>query len=162
MDVKWRKKNMIKSMSLFLTGICLLVFLVAAGKAVAGGEYAVIVNVSNNYNADTDGMKEFVKQLYLKRRNAWPDKSAAKIYCRPEGTYEQSAFIDNVLGMTPTKLNEYWLSLKQRTGESGPRKIGSDGILVKFVKKYPGAMAVLKAEKAKSVSSEVKVLFTFP
>ncbi|MGR3179452.1 MAG: hypothetical protein ACUZ8E_15510 [Candidatus Anammoxibacter sp.] len=163
MDVKWQKISMIKRRSLSLTGIiCLLVFFVAIGKAVAGGEYAVIVNVANNYNADTNKMKEYVKQIYLKRRNAWPDKSVAKVYGRPKGTPEQDSFINNVLGMTQARLTEHWLSLKQRTGESGPRKIGSDGILIKFVKKYPGTIAVLKAEKAVSASNEVKVLFTFP
>lgn len=138
----------------------MIVCSVIAGDAISG-EFAVIVNTSNDYKSDEKDMSETVRQLYLKKRSAWPNKTDAKAFARSIDSPEQKAFVESVLGITQTALDEHWISLKSRSGQTGPREVGSDVIVIKFVQKYPGAFSVIKADIARS-SDGVKVLFTFP
>lgn len=123
-------------------------------------EYAVVVNAANDF-ADAGSAKNVIKQLFLKDRGDWPNKAKdeSKPFGRTAGTPETKAFLAQVLGMTEAELAKHWIALKQKTGQTPPREVETDDMLLRFVAKFPGGFGVVKADAAKA--DGVKVLFTF-
>ncbi len=142
--------------------ICLglMVEMASGGDDAGPVEYAVIVNASNTF-ADDASAKSVIKQLFLKDREEWPNKAKdpSKPFGRAAGSPESKAFLAEVLGMTEAELAKHWISLKQKTGQTPPREVAADGMLIRFVAKFPGGFGVVKADAAQA--DGVKVLFTF-
>lgn len=137
-----------------------LVVLAGSSAASPGtGDYAVVVNAANTYKADTGAMKQVIKQLYLKERTDWPNKVPAKPFGRPLGSPEHRTLVYQIMGMTDSQLAAYWLSLKQRSGETAPSEIDSDVMVLKLVARYPGAFAIVKKDAAQSEPG-IAILFT--
>lgn len=154
------KHRLIKVFSLLLvSGAMLILSGSSANLTAQSRQYVLVVNASNSYRADADTVRNVVRQLYLKQRNDWPNNIASKPFARPNGSAEQQAMLRQILGMSAAQLAGHWIELKQRSGETKPRAVGSDGMLLRFVAKYPGAFGVVSRQRAASASG-VKVLFT--
>lgn len=123
-------------------------------------EYAVVVNAANDFS-DAGSAKNVIKQLFLKDRGEWPNKAKdeSKPFARAAGGPETKAFLAEVLGMTEAELAKHWIALKQKTGQTPPREVETDDMLLRFVAKFPGGFGVVKADAAQA--DGVKVLFTF-
>lgn len=146
--------------SLRILALC-MVLLFITGIANAK-EYAVVVNPANTYNSDREkSLRQTVKQVFLKQKTSWPgfDEKARPFSLRKN--LAQNVFNRKILGMDASSLSDYWLSAKQKTGESPPRDIPSTSLMAKFISRYPGAMGVMSLEDAKKHSSEVKILLTY-
>lgn len=143
--------------SLTLAIACLVTAPVAANAA----EFAVVVNAGNQYSGGESDAKEMVKQLFLKNRSRWPGNTEAKPLGRRADSPPHKAFLEKVLKMSEAQLAQHWLSLKQKTGQTPPRAIGSDKMLIKMVAKYQGGFSVVSKEAADGAGNKVKVLFTF-
>lgn len=150
--------------SQFLRWTCLAALLLATASLTTGTaaaeDFAVIVHQSNNYADSVEAMKQVVRQLFLKERSEWPNKIAVKPFARAAGSSEHDAFLNGVLKMTEADLANHWISLKQRTGQTAPREISRDSLLIKLVAKYEGSFAVVSKGEAEG-SDSVRVLFTF-
>ena len=127
----------------------------------ASADNVVIVNINNSYTANEDTMRKVVKRLFLKQQSTWPDGTNAKSFDRRKASAEQQAFNSTVLGMDDAVIARHWLSLKQTTGETPPRTVGSTNMLAKFVAKYDGAFGVVAESELGSLSDRVRVLFKF-
>lgn len=127
----------------------------------AAGNYAVIVNAANSYAADGDAAKAQIKRLYLKVQRSWPGGQSAVPFGRDAGSAEQAAFEKDVLGMSNSAVDGHWLKLKQTSGETPPRGVGSARILIRQVGKEPGAFGVVTAAEKGQLGGDVKVLFEF-
>ena len=66
--------------------------------------YAVVVNANNPSKETGDAAKKTVKALFLKELTRWSDGVEAKPYDRDAKAPEHSAFLQEVLGMTPAEL----------------------------------------------------------
>ena len=126
-------------------------------------QYVLVVNAANSFQAGGNPrrLREVTKQLFLKERSQWPNILHAKPYSRSSDSPEQRAFMQRVLGLTEIELVTHWISLKQRTGQTRPREVASDRILIRFVERSEGAFGVLPKDSLRGASDRVKVLFSF-
>lgn len=123
------------------------------------GSYAVVGNVKNAVSR-SDAQQQ-VKRLFLRQRAAWSNGLAGRAFDRAATTPEHRAFRRVVLDMSKDRLSNYWLSLKQRTGETPPRTIASTRMLIRLVSKYDGSFGVVEEKYTKVLPAGVRVLFTF-
>lgn len=138
-------------------GLCLSM----AQADLLAGDFAVVINAQNTYSGDAATTQSLLKRLYLKQLTAWPDKAAASVYAAPDDSPEMQAFRSQVLGMTEAELADYWLGLKQKTGETPPRDMKSGTTLFKLIGKYPGAYGIVAKDALGSNPDGVKVLLEF-
>lgn len=141
----------------FVKTITLGIALTLASTAAIAEDYAVVVNAANNSNAD----KSEVKSLFLKQRTAWNDGTSAVPLGRSDDSPEQQGFNAAVLGMSSADLSGHWQAEKQKTGETPPKSVGSEGILFRQIKRKPGAFGVVLASSAAALPDGIKVLFKF-
>lgn len=141
------------------TAILLLASLGANSSAFA--DNALIVNANNPYTATESDMRELVKRLFLKRQSAWPNGATAKCFDRSRTSNEQTTFNQTILEMSDAVIARHWLRLKQTTGETPPRNVGSTNVLSKFVSKYDGGMGVVAENELATLPETVRVLFRF-
>ena len=133
----------------------------ASTNRIADGAYAVVVNNANSLSGDDASMMKTVKKIFLKDQTAWPGGVDSKPFDRPADSEAHNSFRDQVLGMSEAELSEHWIKLKQKTGDTPPREVASEAMLIKFVQKYEGAMGVVSSAKATAAGDKVKILFTF-
>lgn len=129
--------------------------------AIAGSEFAVVVNKDNAYSEDQDAAVMIVRQLFLRERGAWPDGTEAKPFSPEWGAPTHEAMLETLLSMNPADLSRHWVSLKSKTGETAPRELKSDKTILKIVGRYKGGFGVVSADAAEA-SGDVRVLFKFP
>lgn len=146
--------------------IALMLLIVTSGgvQAMIKGDvvdYAVIVNKSIKVTGDTEKNKTLVQKLFLKERGKWPGGKQAKPFGRKGNDQAHLVFRNQVLGMTEAKLAQHWIDLKQKTGESAPREVKTESMLLKFVGKYDGAFGVVTKEFAEKNKDKVSILITF-
>lgn len=142
--------------------IALLLVASLIGSQAIAAEYAVIINGANNYSAsDIEHAKKDIRLFYLKEQSEWPNNEKVKPYGLLSTSAGQLAFNKEVLGMSEAELTRHWLNKKQTTGETPPKALKSDRIVVKLVAKKPGAFGVISTGSIKLLSADTKVLFEF-
>ena len=141
--------------------VCSLAIVALADSTNAYADNALIVNANNSYNAPESEMREVVKRLFLKKQSAWPNGLNAKCFDRAKASSEQNAFNSTILNMESLAIARHWLGLKQATGETPPRNVGSANILTKFVGKYDGGMGIVTESELAGLPENVRVLFRF-
>lgn len=122
------------------------------------GNFVVVGQAANPYSGSPDATRQLVARLFLKQLTAWPNGAAAKVYAAPSGSAEMSAFRDKVLTMNEGALASHWLTLKQKTGETPPREVGSSNIMGKLIAQSPGALGIMKKSDFDAGTSGLKVL----
>ncbi len=121
-------------------------------------QYSIVINAKN---APSNGnSNDLIRQLYLKLRSEWPAGQKAKPFSRPPDSAEQIALLKHILDMTETELANYWLSLKQRTGQTPPRSVSSTRILFKLISKYEGAFSIVDTDLITTLPDDVIILAT--
>lgn len=133
---------------------------IALGSAAAG-EFAVVVNSNNAFNDAPQATRSLVGRLYLKQLTAWPDGSPAKVLAAPASSPTMAGFREHVLEMNEAELAGYWLSVKQKTGETPPREVASANIMVKLLAQNPGSIGVMSRAEAATAGDGVRILFEF-
>lgn len=151
---------MMKYINMLVVLVAIAISAAMAGPSFAG-DYLVIVNANNGASGSEDVLKQITKRQYLKQQSAWPDGEASMAFARKADSPIQAAFMANVLGMNETELHTHWLRLKQTTGETPPRSIGSARIIIRQVSKKKGAFGAVSKAEAGELPAEVKVLFEF-
>ena len=91
--------------------------------------------------------------------NSGPGGPTVRAFGRRDGSKPQEYFQRHLLGMTQAHLARYWLKQKMTHGLTPPKGVGSDRLAVKYVKKYPGAFAILPIDVARR--SGLRVLLTY-
>jgi len=147
--------------------ILTVVWIVTALTSLAGAgpkQYAVIGNTALESLIDKGKIENRIRQLYLKERTEWNGSIGAKPFNRSDGSDEEKAMREHLLGMSDAELAKHWISLKQKTGQTPPREVSSDTMVLKMVQKYDGAFGVLALDKAQAAADEgeVVILYTFP
>ena len=127
---------------------------------VKEGRFSIVVNAENKIDPLNPSTKVLIKQLYLKMKSEWPQGMRAEPIARPPDSDEQINFIQHVLGMTEAELADYWLSVKQRTGQTRPRAVSSNKVLFKLLSKHKGAFSIVDNDAVKSLPENVVVLVT--
>lgn len=129
------------------------------GQGALAADYALIVNAANPIEGSEAELKSQITRLFLKQQNDWPDGTSAVPLDRKADSAEHTAFLKGVLEMSETELDTHWLRLKQISGETPPREVGSDRILIRTVGKAEGAFGMVANDPA-GFPPEIRVLFT--
>ena len=141
--------------------LCATVIAAVGVEARAGqAEFVVVAHAGAEIPSDRAAAIGLLRDLYLKRRSAWPGGQETRPFARPRRSPEHARLLV-LLGLSEAELRRHWLSLKQRTGQVAPREIESDKILLALVRRYPGSFGVVSAEAAAG-SADVEILFPLP
>ncbi len=111
--------------------------------------FVIAVNPANKFTGAPSVVKNTVRRLYLRDWSAWPNGKPVRAFGRKAGSGEQQAFKRSVLAMTSAEMARHWLSKKNQHGLTPPKAVSSDRLMVKYVKKYSGAFAILRRDVAK-------------
>lgn len=128
----------------------------AISKSAAAVDYYVIVNTENNFNGSDEDVKSLLRRVYLKTTRNWPGGTIAVPFARKQSDTAHAALLNNILMMTDAEHSDHWARLKQTTGDTPPRAVGSDSILLRLIKREPGAVGVI--ESSGDAPKGVKVL----
>ena len=120
--------------------------------------YSVIINRNNKTSSAS--VLSLLKQLYLRKKSEWPNGIKAKPIGRPLDSQEHAYFLKLVLGMSEADYAEYWLSLKQRTGQTSPRSVSSNKVLLKLISKYKGAFSIVDTKKLDILPEDLTIITT--
>ncbi|MCR9243563.1 MAG: hypothetical protein NXI31_00920 [bacterium] len=117
-----------------------------------------MINTKNPFGKTGAAARTTIKQLFLKGKSQWPNGKVAKPYARRATSSEQAAFQKSLLGMKDSELARHWLRIKNLNGQTPPKAVGSDRLLLKFVARHEGAFGVVRRSAVKG-NSKVRVLF---
>lgn len=151
------KTVLAKAKILLATAILASTPLWAQANSAFAQDFMLVVNASNSASADS--VESEIKNLYLKKKTKWSSGSDAVPLARPTDSAEHQAFSQSVLGMSQSDLDSYWAAEKSKTGQTSPREIGSDNILLRQVSRKDGAFGVVSS--ATDLPDGVKVLKKF-
>lgn len=134
-------KKSLKQISIF----CILLL---CSFYASANDFRLIGNKSIAFDSTEADIKIMLKKMYLRQINEWPDGTPVKIYLPDEGSASLDWFYTNILGMSASEVAEYWLKLKQKTGETPHRQIASNSMLLKVVNQFAGAWGVVVGTEA--------------
>lgn len=144
-----------------ILAIAIAIALPGVFNAAAAASFAVVVNSDNALSGDQAAMMAQVSRIFLKSSKSWPGGEEAAPLSAKAGDPAYQALLEKVLGMSQSEYDQHWARLKQTTGDTPPREVGSTGILFRLIAKKAGAVSVVSAEEAAGLPEGVKILFTF-
>ncbi|WP_262695971.1 hypothetical protein [Kordiimonas aquimaris] len=150
----------IKLFSALIAGFgSMLTVSILSASAINAADYYVVVNTENNFNAGEDELKAMLRRVYLKTAKNWPGGTTAIPFARKASNTAHTALLGSILMMTDTEHGAHWARLKQTTGDTPPRAVGSDSILLRLIKREPGAVGIIESKGTEPEG--VKVLLKF-
>ncbi len=130
---------------------------VASPLQAAAETFLVIINANNRVSGSETGLREVVRQLYLKEESRWPDDLPSLPIARPDENAATAAFAQTILGIAPEELETYWAEAEANR----PKAIGPVRELLRQVSRNKGAFSIVAAAEAKKLPAKVRVLFEF-
>ena len=141
----------------------LLCILLISFNAVSVGAESIVV-IANKDNPITSLSKTDVARYYLLKSQSWPSGEKIKPINRNNKSKLKKSFVQSALNMGMSKYEQYWLSLKQTSGETEPKSVKSNKFVLKIVGKKKNSIGYLPGkyfENLEGVSkSKVKVVLT--
>jgi len=140
-----------------------ILFISFTAVSVNADPIVVIINKDNPVSSLT---KSDVKRFFLLQSQNWPSGEKVKPVNRDNKSKLKRAFIKSALNMRMGKYQDYWLGLKQTTGEREPKSLRSNKFVLKIVGKKKNAIGYLPGkyfENLEGISkSKVKVGLKIP
>ena len=126
-----------------MIGIIALVGVLVAPRPAAAQSvrYKVIVNAANPASVL---MASELSRIYLGTANVWPDRTLVLAIDQKNGSLRET-FLHDIVGKDSTTLSRYWEQAIFSGKGVPPRTLSSDGEIVDFVRKNPGAIAYVDA-----------------
>lgn len=123
-------------------------------------ELLVIVNAKNQVG--TLGPAE-IRKYFLKEHLAWGNGEKVRSVDRKGMTPEKKAFLEKLIKMTDTELEQFWVSKRYEKGVPIPPKLGSDQEVIEYVVSYDGAIGYVNSKSLTPAErSQLKVVNTIP
>jgi len=133
-------------------------FAASINKAVAD-DFFVVVNNANNFRGTENEAKILVRRLFLKSIKNWPGGEKAVPLSRKDFDPAQVALLTEILEMSALEHGQHWARQKQTTGDTPPRAVGSKSILLRLIRREPGAIGIVNGSGPSP--NGVKVLMKF-
>ena len=108
--------------------VVLFVMLAAPSAADPAARLVVIVHPSRQADVDVDGLHE----IFLRRRQFWPDGARIVPLNLPAGTEVREAFSRAVLRLSAARLADYW-NRQYFSGVLPPATLGSPRAVLRYV-----------------------------
>lgn len=118
---------------------------------------ADVVVVVNKANTQTTMSSSDLKRIFLGKKTAYSDGSAAVAVYQTANSGVRTTFDQNFLGKNPAQMNSYW-SKKMFSGEGvPPKELSSDLAVLEFVSSNPGAIGYLDESAVNAAVSTVTI-----
>ena len=119
--------------------VVVLIYMAAVGTRAASGAdgFRIIVNPDNPVSAID---WRFLADVYLKKATRWPSDEAIRPVDLGPGSPVRRAFSDEVLKRSVSAIKSYWQQMVFSGRGVPPPELDSEGEIVKFVLKNPGAV----------------------
>ncbi|BAF72022.1 hypothetical protein [Sulfurovum sp. NBC37-1] len=111
--------------------------------AVSADDLLVVTNASNDINTVTPFQ---LRQVYLGKRRFWKEMKLLPLNLPPQNKLRKK-FEKNVLHMSPSALDAYWMK-EHYLGHRPPYRVESVESMIRFVKKVKGAIGYIPERKA--------------
>ncbi len=128
----------------------------------AAGDIYVVVNADNDFDESSGDPKTILRRLILKESENWPNGIPARAFLPKSGTPLASELLNSILELDDAAFEAHWARLKQTTGQSRPREVGSSRILLKLIARDPGAFGILEAASDFSVDGQLRIILKIP
>lgn len=106
-------------------------------------DFYIVVNEANGFSGSEDEAKALARRIFLKNAKSWPGGKKAVPFARKTSSPEQMALLSEILGMSDSEHVQHWARQKQTTGDTPPRAVGSNSILLRLVKREEGSIAIV-------------------
>lgn len=126
--------------------------LVAAPARAVAEPIAIIVDRDN---PKTDISVDELKSLFLGKRGDWADGARVVPIDLDPSSPSRAVFLSQVMGMSASQFEQYWVDQKVRGQGSPPRMASSESTALKLVSRVRGAVAFVLASQ---VDASVRVL----
>jgi ABC-type phosphate transport system substrate-binding protein len=164
--ILWHFKNL-KTMKKYLT---MLLACLSAGvfsglcpiEKVTHPDGGIVVIVSKENPIGNLSAGE-VKMYYLRKiKKRWPELNKnIRPVDRKSKCAEQDTFFTEVLGMTATEVEQYFVNKQLQNAERPQDKFATEADVINFVAEEPGAIGYIKASSVSAeVKAKVKIIFT--
>ena len=101
------------------------------------------------------------RQLYLGKRQEWPDTARGRPIDRPAESGAYRAFAEAILGMSPVELASFWSRAETANGDRRPPAIGPVKLLLRRIAREAGAFGVIAEDEVERLPARVRILFRF-
>ena len=118
-------------------------FATASLNGAVADDFYVVVNSANNFSGTDNEAKTLVRRLFLKSTKNWPGGEKAVPFSRKSTNSAQAALLTEILAMSDAEHGQHWARQKQTTGDTPPRAVGSKSILLRLIKREPGAIGIM-------------------
>jgi len=142
-------------------GAFILLTTLLSTNILAEENYIVIVNSNNDISGTDEQLQLEVKRLFLKQKKKWSNGLKAIALAPDDDTEACDEFVKSVLGMTKTKLDQFWRSARQTSGTTPNKSVRSTNVALRMVKSYDGAFAILSADEGTDLPEGTRKLFAF-
>jgi ABC-type phosphate transport system substrate-binding protein len=122
----------------------------------AAADIAVIVNPANHSVWKKDEISTQIKDLFLSKRERFPDGTSAKTFDQPPGEALRTEFYSELIGLDETGMNSYWSNLIFTGNGRPPKVVGGDHEVMKAIKENVGGIGYIDA---KTAPENVKVIY---
>lgn len=139
-----------------------LVAMIFTIESVSHADLIVIVNNDNTYSASDEELRQIVKRLLLKKVSDWPGGQSAEPYLPKSSSPESRLITAKLYNLEESELEAYWARVKQTTGQSRPREVGSSRIIMKLVERDPGGVGIVGASAEDFLNDNVRILMKIP
>ncbi|MBT5470802.1 MAG: hypothetical protein HOK41_09385 [Nitrospina sp.] len=133
--------------------ITLLVFISLSFSSAWGGSVVVIVNKENPARSLSPSD---VSKYFLSKVKSWPNGGKVKPINRNNKSSVKKDFVSASLGMSIQDYEQYWIGVKQRSGEVEPKVVRSNKFVLKIVGKNKDAIGYLPAKYFESLDGKSK------
>lgn len=136
--------NLVKMTSLSLAAcVATNLFVASIVSSAAAADFYIVVNNANNFSGSEEEAKSLIRRVFLKSTKNWPGGETAVPFARKDTSEAQNALLGSILSMTDVEHGQHWARQKQTTGDTPPRAVGSKSILLRLIKREPGAIGVM-------------------
>lgn len=137
--------------SLIVFSICFL--LVVEVRA----EVAIIVNPNNTANWNDGEIKDYLKDIFLNKKEKFPDGANAKPVDQSEGRPIRNEFYLKLAEKDETDMNVYWSNLIFTGNGRPPKAVGDDTSVKRFVAENINGIGYINTT---FIDKTVKVIYT--
>lgn len=113
----------------------------------------VIVNKDNPIPSLSNG--DVQKYFLIKIKN-WNEGGRVKPINRANKSPEKKEFITSILGMTIQDYEQYWISMKQKTGETEPKVVRSSKFVLRIISQNKEGIGYLAEKYFKNLDRSSK------
>jgi hypothetical protein len=124
----------------------------------AQASIAVIVNNSNQNSWERESVKieKQIKDIFLGKKDKFPDGSPAKSIDQAEGEAQRNEFYAKIANKDETEMNAYWSSLIFTGNGRPPKALPGDSDVKKFIRENISGIGYIDEH---AVDNSIKVIY---